>query len=374
MTAAALLLLCAAAQDLKGETVTIPDTTFTFEMVRVPGGKVKAGDREIELKPFWISRHEVEWEAFERYFSSRKEMKVDGITRPSQPYEPPNGPMGTGRHPAVGMRWHGAMGYCEWVSKLTGRRFRLPTEAEWEIAARAGEATDGPVGVADVAWCKENGAAKTHAAGEKKPNAFGLHDMLGNVWEYCLEPMTPPEFGPVLRGGAWPTPAAQIKFATRQPINPDWYDRDPNRPRSMWWLTDGHFIGFRLVQFVDAADKPDVSKVQVGEFKILASKGGQTRVSGTVKNGGDRPLDEVELVVSYLDAKGRPVLEDKKVRPGYTKCYPVLVNSWHDGAARKPLAPGESRAFEVDVPVPYDLDEDAEKIGARVTALQFSKP
>jgi sulfatase modifying factor 1 len=370
-----LLLFLAAVQEPKSETISIPDTSFTFELVRIPGGKLKTGGREIELKPYWISRDEAYWESFEAYFSSRKAMKVDGVTRPSQPYEPPNGQMGTGHHPAVGMRWHGAMGYCEWISKLTGQRFRLPTEAEWEFAARAGSAADAPEAPGDFAWCKENAGEKTHPAGGKKANEFGLHDMLGNVWEYCLEPYAPPDFGPVLRGGAWNTPAASLSFSHRQEVNPDWYDRDPNRPRSMWWLTDGKFVGFRVVRFVDpagkAAQEAYASKVEVVDPKIVKSKGGQSRVTGTLKNVGGKGVDEVELTVFYLDAKGQPLFEDKKVRPSFTKVWPVLVNAWHDGPWRKPLRAGESRPFEVDVPVPYDLDEDAEKVSAKVSAVQL---
>lgn len=374
-----LLAVCAAvaAQELKTETVTIPELGHAFEMVRVPGGKIQAGGKEIELRSFWISKHEVAWEAFEAYFSSRKAMKLDGVTRPSQPYEPPNGQMGTGRHPAIGMRWHGAIGYCEWLSTHTGQRFRLPTEAEWEYAARAGDAAAAPAGLADLAWTKENAGDKTHPAGEKKPNAFGLHDMLGNVWEYCLEPFAPPEFGPVLRGGAWTSPAASIAYSFRQQVNPDWYDRDPNRPRSMWWLTDGKFAGFRIVRFVEPGDKAAqgayAAKVEISGVAIQASKGGQSRVGGTVKNGGDRSIDELELTVFYLDAKGQPLFEDKKVRPSFTKAYPVLLHSWHDGPWRKALGPGESRAFEVDVPVPYDLDDDTEKVSAKVSSLQLGK-
>jgi len=278
----------------------------------------------------------------------------------------------------VGMRWHGAMVYCDWLSKMTGRRFRLPTEAEWEVAARAGSTADGPEGVADAAWSKENSGDKTHPIGQKKPNAFGLHDMMGNVWEYCLEPFSPPDFGPVLRGGAWNTPAAALKFSTRQPINPDWFDRDPNRPRSMWWLTDGPFVGFRVAEFVDPAEKAAQEayavQLQTSGLKILSTKGGSARVTGTLKNAGPRSVDEVELVVFYLDGKGQPIIEDRKNRPGYSKAYPVLVNSFHEGPARKALAGGETREFAVEIPVPYDLDEDPEKAGARVSALQFSRP
>jgi formylglycine-generating enzyme required for sulfatase activity len=363
----------------KSETVAIPDTPFTFEIVRVEGGKFTSGNpgRAIEVRPFWISRHEVTWEAFEKFFSNRKAVKVDGITRPSEPYEPPNGAQGVGKHPAVSMRWHGAMAYCEWLSRVTGQRFRLPTEAEWEYAARAGRAGEKPEDAAEAAWCKENSADKTRVGGGKKANAFGLHDMLGNVWEYCLEPFQPPDFGPALRGGAWNTPAAQLSFGHRQPVHPDWYERDPNRPRSLWWLTDGAFVGFRVVRFADpagkAAQEAYAPKVAVEGLRIVKAAGGNARAAGTVKNGGDRALDEVELTVYYLDPKGKPLQEDRKVRPTFTKAFPVLVNAWHDGPARRPLGAGESRAFEVDVPEPFDYDVELKQLGASVSALEFSK-
>jgi formylglycine-generating enzyme required for sulfatase activity len=371
------ILLAAAGQEPKVEKIQIPDTPFSFEMVTLPAGKAKGAAGEVALKPFAIAKLEVSWESWAHYFTNRKAVKVDGITRPSEPYEPPNGSMGVGMHPAISMRWHGATAYCEWVSRLTGQRFRLPTEAEWEYAARAGDAGEGPAAADEMAWHKGNSGDKTQLRGGKKPNAFGLHDMMGNVWEYCLEPMDPPGFGPVVRGGAWHTPAAGLKYAHRQPIHPDWFERDPNRPRSMWWLTDATFIGFRLVRFCDPADKAAqeayAAKLEMGPVAMGKTSAGSQRLSGTLKNAGDRTLDEVELLVSFADAKGQPVLEDRKIRPTYTKCYPVLVHSFHGGAAAKPLAPGETRAFEVDCPMAFDIDDEPVGAVARVTALQFSK-
>src|SRR6185295_18985010 len=259
-----LVLVHAAAQDQKpNEIVPIPGTDFKVELVYVPGGKATLGGdkpgetapHEVELRPFWMSKTEVPWEAFVKYFENRKATKVDGITRPSPPYEPPHGTMGVGTHPAVGMRWHGAIGYCEWVSTLSGQRFRLPTEAEFEYAARAGSTAAGPEKPDDVAWFKENAGSKTHLTGTKKPNAFGLCDLMGNVWEYALEFHSGPDYRPVLRGGGWNTPGAELRFAARQEIRPEWFERDPNRPRSMWWLTDGPFIGFRLVRSAEPAGK-----------------------------------------------------------------------------------------------------------------------
>ncbi|MBV8879446.1 MAG: formylglycine-generating enzyme family protein [Planctomycetaceae bacterium] len=384
------LLLSLFVQEPKTETVTIPGTDLKFEMVYVPGGKAKLGSpadeagrkadempiHEIELRPFWMSRTEVTWEAFVKYFENRKAAKVDGVTRPSPPYEPPHGKMGVGTHPAVSMRWHGAMGFCEWTSTLTGQRFRLPTEAEFEYAARAGSGAAGPANPAETCWFKGNAENKTHLTGTLKPNAFGLHDLMGNVWEYALEYHDGPDYDPVLRGGGWPSAAGELRFAARQQILPEWYERDPNRPRSMWWLTDGTFVGFRLVRFADAPRKDQeayAAKVELSGLKASEGTKGNSRVTGTLKNAGDRALDEVELTVYFTDDDGKPVYEDNKFRPTFSKVWPVLVNSDRPGEHAKALKPGESRGFQVDVPQAFDIDAEPTKVGAKVAAVQFSK-
>ena len=383
-------LLSLVGQEPKTETISIPGTDLKFDMVYVPGGKTRLGSpadeagrkpderlvHEVELHPFWMSRTEVPWEAFVKYFENRKAVKVDGVTRPSPPYEPPHGKMGVGTHPAVSMRWHGAIGYCEWVSTLTGRRFRLPTEAEFEYAARAGATGAGPANADETAWFQSNSQQKTHLTGTKKPNAFGLHDLMGNVWEYALEFHSGPDYAPVLRGGGWPTPAAELRFAARQQIQPDWYERDPNRPRSVWWLTDGTFVGFRLVCFADAPKKDQDAagaRIEVSGLKAVEGTKGNARVTGTLKNAGDKSLDEVELTVYYLDDDGKTIYEDNKARPSFSKVWPVLVNSDQPGNHAKPLQPRESREFQLDVPQPFDLDVEPTKVGAKVSAIQLSK-
>lgn len=384
------LAMTLALQEPKTETVTIPGTDLKFEMVYVPGGKAKLGSpaeeagrkpdeaplHDVELHPYWISKTEVTWEAFVKYFENRKLAKVDGVTRPSPPYEPPHGKMGVGTHPAVSMRWHGAMGFCDWTSTLTGQRFRLPTEAEFEYAARAGSTAAGPSAPDETCWFKSNGENKTHLTGTKKPNAFGIQDLMGNVWEYALEYHSGPEYEPVIRGGGWPTPGEELRYAARQTIRPEWYERDPNRPRSMWWLTDGTFIGFRLVRFVDTPKKDQEAyapKVELGGLKVAEGSKGNSRVTGTLKNTGDRALDEVELTVYFTDDDGKPVFEDNKFRPTFSKVWPVLVNSDRPGDHTKALKPGEARQFAVDVPQGFDVDVELTKVGAKVAAVQFSK-
>jgi formylglycine-generating enzyme required for sulfatase activity len=384
------LILSFFVQEPRTETISIPGTDLKVEMVQVPGGKATLGSpageagrkpdelpiHEVELRPFWMSRTEVTWEAFVKYFENRKAVKVDGVTRPSPPYEPPHGKMGVGLHPAVSMRWHGAMGFCDWISTLTGQRFRLPTEAEFEYAARAGSSAAGPANPGDGCWFKGNAENKTHLTGTLKPNALGFHDLMGNVWEYALEFHDGADYDPVLRGGGWSTPAEELRFAARQQIRPEWYERDPNRPRSMWWLTDGTFVGFRLVRFADAPKKDQdayAPKIEISGFKVTEGTKGNSRVTGTLRNGGDRSLDEVELTVYFTDDDGKPVYEDNKFRPTFSKTWPVLVNSDRPGGHSRALKPGESRGFQLDVPQPFDIDSELTKAGAKVSALQFSK-
>jgi hypothetical protein len=180
----------------------------------------------------------------------------------------------------------------------------------------------------------------------------------------------------VLRGGGWNTPAAELRFAARQFILPEWYERDPNRPRSMWWLTDGTFVGFRIVCFADTPRKDQeaaAAKIEIGPLKAVEGKSTNVRVTGTMKNTGDKALDEVELTVYYVDDDGKPFVEDNKFRPAFSKTWPVLVNTDHPGPQGRALQPGESRAIELDVPQPFDFDTEPTKLGAKVSAVQVSK-
>lgn len=394
----------------KVETVSLTGTEVKFDLVSLPGGKFRMGSpvgeegrgqeelepREVEVRPFWIGRHEVSWGEFELYYSTPKEAAVDGCTRPTAGREF-LGQVGLPGHfqelkrPVICLRWHAAMGYCYFLSRKTGHLYRLPTEAEWEFAARAGSEKAAPEGLEDLAWFKGNSGERTHAGGEKKPNAFGLCDMMGNVWEYCLEGARPPDFSPVLRGGAWNSPASELRFAARRTVPESWFEQDPNRPRSVWWLTGDYSQGCRVVRVADAsdakereayADKISVAILKAQERTVRQGNSAEffMRLTGEVKNTGDRALDEVHLIVYYLDPKGKPHLvdvqgADKPGRATFTWVFPVLPNSAVEGDHRKPLKPGETRSFVADIPQSFDGEDlvDSEKFGGRAVGLVFSR-
>jgi len=388
-----LLALLFAAQ----ETVDIPGTKLKFQMVSVPGGKAKVGDetlREVDLRPFQMGVKEVTWAEYNAFRNSKD---LDAVTRPTKadsyfgdagiPSEWLAAPM-----PHTNARWHGAMMYCEWLSRRTGRYFRLPTETEWEVAARAGSEAASPDAINDVAWHAGNSQKSTHESGGKKANALGLFDMSGNVWEYALEPFSGFDYGPVIRGGCWSSPIRELKYAARLPIAYKWFEEDANDPRSVWWLTTPKVsIGLRVVCVADASDLKDreayASKL---EIKVAGHKskdiktGGSTsfyrEVKGAIKNTGDRTLDEVELKVYYLEADGKPRVVDMiNAKPGratFSKCWPVLVNSANEALAGKTLAPGATRAFQVDVPLSCDIenkDNPVFSFEGKVTSVKFSK-
>jgi formylglycine-generating enzyme required for sulfatase activity len=211
----------------------------TFEMVYVPAGN------------FWIGKTEVTWDEYLEYcdfdLAERAPPNADAVAKPSRPLEqePFDRTWGKGRRPAVGMSWNAAQKYCQWLSINTGKTYRLPTEAEWEQACAA----EGQTPVADYAWTQENAGEMTQEVGRKKANRFGLHDMLGNLWEYGRDPFSPdkPDIA-VLRGGSWKEPAAEAGPKARLKFDKDWTLRDPNDPPGQWWIPEGDHLGMRVLR------------------------------------------------------------------------------------------------------------------------------
>jgi len=303
-------------------TAKIPGTDIEFEMIYVPGGEFIMGSpenepgrepdegpqRRVRVKPFWIGKTEVTWEMYEQYAFAedstmldavtlaspklslswmrngwkwlRQRAKIafnenlDAITRPTPYYDDFYHGMGRGKKPVIAVNWPGALAFCEYLSKKTGHHYRLPTEAEWEFACRAGSSSmysfgDDVEKLGEYAWFEENSDWETHEVGLKKPNAFGIHDMHGNVWEFCVDYYDPDYFlklkesgvnidprvkrgvKPTVRGGSWDDPASQLRSANRMAQLDWWNERDPQRPRGKWWLVDGEVVGFRIVRPVE---------------------------------------------------------------------------------------------------------------------------
>jgi formylglycine-generating enzyme required for sulfatase activity len=387
--AAALVLALQSAPEK--EAVPVPGTKLTFEMVKIPGGP--------GIRSFWIGAREVTWAEYNVYFAEgeavRKKADLDGVTRPTmaksyfgQVQVPPD--FLADPRPATNVRWHGANGYCQWLTKHTGRVFRLPTEKEWELAARAGETGAAPASLDDVAWHQGNSGKQTHDVGSLKPNAYGLFDMLGNVWEYCLELDRTTGFDPVLRGGSWTVPSAQTGFASRRTVPVEWFTADCVTPRSVWWLGSNQSEqGFRVVcvpGFAGEKEREEAS-ANIG-LKVVANEDFEAklgkerdffcRLKLEVKNGTDRAIEELEIRAYYLTPKGKPHLTDKEVpKPGratFANHWPVLPSSAFAGPHAAPLKPGETRGFTVTLPQSFDTDDEVEygKFGASLMNVRFA--
>ena len=248
---------------------TIPNTTVSFDMAPIPAGEFAMGQppHQVRLDAFWMQTHEVTWDEFHLFmFANQANEKagedkaVDAISRPTHPYVEMSFGMGINGFPAISMTQHGANKYAEWLSAKTGQFYRLPTEAEWEYACKAGGKPAGPL--ADVAWYADNSAGKYQKVGTKKPNAWGLYDMLGNVSEWTLDQDAPypteaqvnPWVAPktaypiAVRGGNWSDPAANLTCEARLGSDASWKQQDPQLPKSIWYETDAPWLGFRLVR------------------------------------------------------------------------------------------------------------------------------
>jgi formylglycine-generating enzyme required for sulfatase activity len=290
----------AAAAAVAPYTETIPGTSVTFDMVPVPGGTFRMGSPasepfhfedegpqvEVKVGPFWMGKLEVTWAQYDLYaFGKRPAVAAgatpagaDAVSRPTPPYADESWGFGKDKQPALGMTWHAAAEYCRWLSAKTGKSYRLATEAEWEYAARAGTTTPWSSGATaetlpDAAWYAANSGGKPHLGGQKKPNAFGLFDMHGNVAEWVIDQHEPKRYarlaamptpvaspvavpGParyphVARGGGFEDEPAMLRSAARRASEPEWSRRDPQLPQSIWWHTDAIYVGFRVVRPVD---------------------------------------------------------------------------------------------------------------------------
>lgn len=303
-----------AAGDVR--TINIPGTPIQFKLVYVPGGTYTIGsplaeegraDHEgprhaVTLSGFWIGQFEVTDDEYAVFrFPDRDAdttavpgavYTVDGVSRPSPPYEDPAFGMGGVGKPAVGMTQWGALHYANWLTRKTGVFFRLPTEAEWETACRAGSdqvfgfGSDGSA-IADFAWYQDNGSGKLHNVGQKKPNAWGLYDMHGNAAEWTMDeylsefyqsssqttPVNPWSLPTRLhprtvRGGSFYDAPSDMRCASRLESTLNWKRRDPQIPKSFWWNTDAPFLGFRLVapeQGMSAEDQIEFWTLVLGE-------------------------------------------------------------------------------------------------------------
>jgi formylglycine-generating enzyme required for sulfatase activity len=256
--------------------ITVPNTTISYEMVSIPAGSFQMGStkkdeqprHKVTLDAFWMQAHEVTWDEYRLFMfaaqageTTHKDEAVDAVSRPTRPYMEMSFGMGINGFPAISMTQHAANKYAEWLSAKTGEFYRLPTEAEWEYACRA-DSSATPSPLADYAWYAADSGGKYQKVETKKPNAWGLYDMLGNVMEWTLDQYAPYQAGEqtnpwvratqpyphAVRGGSWNDPAEALTCTTRVPSDASWKQQDPQLPKSIWYQTDAQWLGFRLVR------------------------------------------------------------------------------------------------------------------------------
>jgi formylglycine-generating enzyme required for sulfatase activity len=336
-------------------TETIPGTEVAFEMIPAPGGEfllgspaseIGRGDDEgprarVRVAPFWIGKCEVTWAEYRAYMAmyvvfkklqrlaatpvnaadrdarrlidahawdgnADQDWDVDAVSTATPLYDA-SFTYSAGEdsnQPAVTMTQFAARQYTKWLSGITGRDFRLPTEAEWEYAARAGTTTaysfgDDTAQLGDYAWFDDNADYQTHAVGTKQPNPWGLYDMHGNVAEWTLDEYQADAYsaiakdatnGPdgapidaaravrwptklyprVVRGGSWLDLAASLRSAARQKSDDEeWKLSDPNLPLSPWWYTEeaATGVGMRIIRPLEPLSLEEKSRVWEPDIK-----------------------------------------------------------------------------------------------------------
>jgi len=301
--------------EFKNFTECVPQSIISFEMIAIPGGTFRMGSpdkepfrkpdegpvHEVTLSPFFMSEIEVTWDMYLEFYSktmsegrtppsfvfeNNSRPDVDAISGPTAPYGNPDQGWGRANRPAITMTHYAAETFCQWLSQVTGKNYRLPTEAEWEYAARGGTNTPyffegnpkdfsnmgfwrrfknaSTDGISSYIIYTNNSRNRTQEPDEVKANPFGLKNMLGNVLEYCADKYDPDAYKKagenrinplvtegeeyVVRGGNYTSDAADVRSAARGYTRHDeWMKTDPQQPKSIWWYSDIRGIGFRVV-------------------------------------------------------------------------------------------------------------------------------
>jgi formylglycine-generating enzyme required for sulfatase activity len=219
-------------------------------MVPVPGGTVTVDGVPVAVAPFYIGRTEATWDLYDVFAlgldTPKDSGQADAVARPSQPYGAPDYGWGHAGYPAISITRAGAEAFCEWLTTKTGKRHRLPTESEWAHAAAlaSGGKPSTFERLASVAWHRENAESRTHPVGRKTADGLGLFDLFGNAAEW----VTTSDGTLVVRGGSFRDPADAVGPDARAVQRDDWNQRDPQLPKSRWWLSDAPFVGFRIVR------------------------------------------------------------------------------------------------------------------------------
>jgi formylglycine-generating enzyme required for sulfatase activity len=295
----------------------IPNSSVSFNMVAIPGGSFKMGSPagepfrkndegpviNVEISPFFMAEIEVSWDEYLAFYKQtsgqgrssdteeiikKRNLNVDVISGATPPYGQPDQGWGLEQRPVISASFHAAETYCKWLSAVTGKTYRLPTEAEWEYACRAGTTSpyffpgdpqkfekkglkariskNDTTVINSYIIYKANSISKTQTPEKVKANPFGLKNMLGNVAEFCSDLYQPDSFskydgevikdpkGPetgtehVIRGGSFNDPAGRLRSAARDfTRTDDWLKTDPQIPKSIWWYSDCFYVGFRVV-------------------------------------------------------------------------------------------------------------------------------
>ncbi|MSU35171.1 MAG: hypothetical protein EXS36_08655 [Pedosphaera sp.] len=308
--------------DGKFDMVPIPAAAFT--MGSPDGEKGRKPDEgpahKVRIEAFWMGATEVRWNEYENFMfpglekgtnvtterinrelyialtpgpdgaSPYKGLEAEAVSRPTSPYVEMSFGMGKEGFPAISMTHFAALNYCRWLTAKTGHFYRLPTEGEWEYACRAGTTTaysfgDDASTLDEYGWHFKNADSKYQKVGMKKPNPWGLFDMHGNVAEWCLDgyaadaysklpPESPwlpgfAEYPHVARGGSWDDEPEVLRSAARRSSDASWKMRDPQLPKSKWYLTDAQFLGFRVVRPLKVPESVEEMLKYWASFPIL---------------------------------------------------------------------------------------------------------